>query len=517
MATLSVRILRLIGATLVAAVMTAGCAQLLGLKEDTPAAACVLNSDCPPSQLCIFRVCSAACKVDKDCELGSRCLDSNGSAACVQATNATCSDESDCPTGSVCDAAHTCRNSCENCHDDQTCIADVCVGTDAAHDPIADAGGSGGSGGSDGSAGSRSMGGDSGSANAGTPGDAGASSSDGCGDTPVGSTAPCNELPDGTQISFPGAKPQGICAAGTKLCKPDGTFDACTGAVAPGTADCASTEDNNCDGKPDNTQCGLCKLADTQYCYDGTTGTSGVGACKQGTQVCQLDASGKETVWGTCAGEVTPAPNDTCDTGNDATCNAKPNEGCACLNGQSASCGTTLGALGACAAGTTKCAGGNWGACSIAPKASDTCDDGNDATCNGKANESCGCINGKTKTCGTTGTGCTEGTRTCASGAYGGACAGNSCVDFAVAAPTDKCSANGPVGETVFNSCQIAVCSAGYHVTGCTPHASGNGTCSYDGAYGANPTYASVSVETNTKGGTVTCTFNSCTCRRDGF
>jgi hypothetical protein len=306
--------------------------------------------------------------------------------------------------------------------------------------------------------------------------------------------------------------------AGTKLCMSTGTFGPCMGAIAPGMTDCSTASDKNCNGKPDNSECGVCTVAATQYCYDGPPNTVGVGACKQGTQVCQLDASGTQAVWGTCAGEVTPALSDTCDTGNDATCNNMANEGCTCLNGQSGACGAKRQALGNCAAGTTKCVSGSWGACSIVPAASDTCNSGDDASCNGKVNEGCACINGQTQACGTSGTGCTLGSQTCAAGAYGG-CGGNSCVDFAGTTPTQKCSVSFPNGEPNDNSCVIGgVCAAGYHVTNCSVFvSSGNGSCSFDGADGADPTAADVTASKPNVGTGATCAISSCTCRRDGF
>src|SRR5450432_4925635 len=156
------RLYRFAGLALVSTALSVGCAQLLGLKEDVPAAPCVLNSDCSPNELCIFRVCSAACKLDKDCLPGSRCLDTGGSAACVVSQSAQCSAAADggpaaCPDGTVCDANQTCRNSCANCHADQTCVADVCVGTDASHDPGAT--GTGGAGGDMSTGGTNSGGG----------------------------------------------------------------------------------------------------------------------------------------------------------------------------------------------------------------------------------------------------------------------------------------------------------------------------------------------------------------------
>jgi hypothetical protein len=220
-----------------------------------------------------------------------------------------------------------------------------------------------------------------------------------CDQTPAGSAAPCSELPDGTPIEFPGGSPQGPCTQGIKLCQDNGTFESCLGAIAPAQTDRSTNADENCDGTPDNTQCGVCSVASYRCCYDGPPGTQGVGACQQGTQI-QLDASGQNTVWGPCAGQVTPAPSDTCQAGNDATCNEAPNEDCICLNGDSSSCGEALQRLGNCAAGTTQCVNGVWAACSVTPAANDGCNQGDDATCNGYANEGCQCLNNQTRSCG---------------------------------------------------------------------------------------------------------------------
>ncbi|HTA90037.1 MAG TPA: hypothetical protein VK745_10690, partial [Polyangiaceae bacterium] len=331
------RLLHFAGLVLFSTGLTVGCAQLLGLKEDVPAAPCVLNSDCAPSELCIFRVCSEACKLDKDCAAGSRCLDTNGAAACVQSATAECgvdAGDSTCPDQTVCDANHVCRNACADCHADQVCTAGVCVGTDPNHDPGAPAsagsGGAVGTGGNVSTGGSVSAGGKTGSGGAttggasttgGAVGTGGAPVVTTCGDTAVGDTTPCSELPDGTPITFPGGMPQGPCALGSKLCQSDGNFGPCMGAVAPVATDCMSALDKNCNGQADNSECGVCTAGATQYCYDAPAATSGVGACKPGTQVCQLDMASMKTIWGTCAGEVTPAVADTCDSGNDATCN----------------------------------------------------------------------------------------------------------------------------------------------------------------------------------------------------
>jgi hypothetical protein len=50
--------------------------------------------------------------------------------------------------------------------------------------------------------------------------------------------------------------------------------------------------------------------------------------------------------------------------------------------------------IGSCAGGNQTCTDGKWGPCSKPPRSEDTCDPGNDDTCNGVPNEGCKCING---------------------------------------------------------------------------------------------------------------------------
>ena len=58
----------------------------------------------------------------------------------------------------------------------------------------------------------------------------------------AGTTASCYSGPDGTEGV-------GLCAAGTQVCNADGTgFGACEGEVLPGVEDCATPEDEDCDG-----------------------------------------------------------------------------------------------------------------------------------------------------------------------------------------------------------------------------------------------------------------------------
>ncbi|XXY54490.1 hypothetical protein WME91_25500 [Sorangium sp. So ce269] len=57
------------------------------------------------------------------------------------------------------------------------------------------------------------------------------------------SVAECYSGPSGT-------RKVGICRAGTQACKQDGSgYEACSGEVTPAAETCASTEDEDCDGK----------------------------------------------------------------------------------------------------------------------------------------------------------------------------------------------------------------------------------------------------------------------------
>ncbi|MCE9574800.1 MAG: choice-of-anchor L domain-containing protein [Deltaproteobacteria bacterium] len=71
-----------------------------------------------------------------------------------------------------------------------------------------------------------------------------------------------------------------------------------------------------------NGQCvpDACNPGDTRACYDGSSGTEGVGPCHGGTQTCQ-----PQGYWGTCDGEALPAP-EVCGNGVDENCSGTADE-----------------------------------------------------------------------------------------------------------------------------------------------------------------------------------------------
>ena len=95
-----------------------------------------------------------------------------------------------------------------------------------------------------------------------------------------------------------------------------------------------------------------CDPGSTQPCYSGPDSTSGVGACKDGTQTCEQ--GGK---WGPCAGEVLPV-KELCDGANDEDCDGFVDEDCGCVPGTNEPCYSgppaTVGVAG-CTAGEHTC------------------------------------------------------------------------------------------------------------------------------------------------------------------
>ena len=242
-----------------------------------------------------------------------------------------------------------------------------------------------------------------------------------------GSSASCYAGPAGTAGV-------GICHAGTHTCNPGGTaYGPCMGEQDPQTEICDGL-DNNCNAIIDET-C-TCIGGSIRSCYTGPGSTAGVGACRAGTQTCNV--TGGVASWGSCMGEIDPAPAEVCINGIDDNCNGTVDEGCVCAPGTSTSCytgPTGTRNVGVCRSGTATCnaAGTAYGACTgqVVPGASEVCGNGLDDNCNGAIDEGCVCAPGATASCyggpaGTAGVGiCRLGSHTCNAGGTGyGACGG---------------------------------------------------------------------------------------------
>lgn len=124
-----------------------------------------------------------------------------------------------------------------------------------------------------------------------------------CADSDVAS---CYEGPAGTEG-------KGQCRAGQRTCV-NGSWSACEGQVLPELEKCDGL-DNDCDGVAD---------AFEQECYEGPSGTLGVGPCRAGRTICE---NGK---WSQCVGQVVPVA-EVCGDWIDDNCNGSDE---ACLCGQ---------------------------------------------------------------------------------------------------------------------------------------------------------------------------------------
>ncbi len=186
----------------------------------------------------------------------------------------------------------------------------------------------------------------------------------------------------------PGAtENKGVCKAGTQTCLPNGSgFGECTGEVRPMTEDCATPDDEDCDGVSNQPEAGcVCVPQMMEACYEGDPQTANKGACKDGEHRCLPDGKG----YGPCDNQVLPTV-ESCVTQEDDNCDGKSNEGCACAPGTMSACYTgdpVTENQGLCHGGMWTCDGDGlgYGPCmnQVLPAASDDCTNAVDEDCSG--------------------------------------------------------------------------------------------------------------------------------------
>lgn len=159
----------------------------------------------------------------------------------------------------------------------------------------------------------------------------------------------------------------GKCASGTQTCTGAGVWGGCS--IVPATKDgcVTSTDDETCNGKP-NEGCGCVQsTTPTRTCAQAGL----VGKCAVAGAIETCSATG---TWGACS--VVPSAADTCVSGNNDNCSGAANEGCQCINS------VTKRSCGTCNTGTQVCTDGKTNTYGTCAGAADTnTDPANCGTC----------------------------------------------------------------------------------------------------------------------------------------
>jgi cysteine-rich repeat protein len=328
-------------------------------------------------------------------------------------------------------------------------------------------------------------------------------------------------LDGATEACGPAAE-EGTCKFGTRTCAA-GAWGECVGAIFGGTRDCSSSEDNDCDGQPDNTLDDVCRcpVDGTQPC-DEHPELDGRGPCHAGLQACVLGAGNATSDWGACTGSVGPEAADSCDIAqDDSNCDGTPNGGCNCVEGDSQPCGP-LNDTGLCTFGTSVCMGGGFTACqgAVFPARRD-CRSPQDNDCDGlpdnTADATCACTIGTTQACAThpgrDGNGpCRAGTQLCVAGAQNVTSNFGACTGSIGPAQRDSCTAFGDDADcngAANSGCQ---CVAGRGNQPCSADPN-NSRCNGQGQCAPCQTNADCSL---VSGGRNLCTAGVCAAPRCG-
>lgn len=302
-------------------------------------------------------------------------------------------------------------------------------------------------------------------------------------DNPALITRACYTGPEGTENV-------GVCHGGAQTCiavssSGEAAWGSCDGEVVPSDEVCDG-QDNDCDGFTDNAIGGTeDKLS--RSCYTGPAATQGVGVCRDGTQFCNSSQPGV-TSWGSCDGQVLPAPADICD-GLDNECDGFVDNAVvgvaakvtrSCYDGPPATRN-----VGVCHDGIQACNAVNgagapsWGSCNgqTMPAAGEVCD-GADNNCDGSVDEGnpgggAACDTGLQGQCGPGTLMCVGGNIVCQGnqGPQPETCDAqdNDCdglvdnIAFANAAPMEQSCYTGPAGTQNVGACRAgkSFCAAG--------------------------------------------------------
>lgn len=149
-------------------------------------------------------------------------------------------------------------------------------------------------------------------AEAGSADGAGSGGDSGSGCEP-GAVRACYPGPEGTEGV-------GRCKGGQQECSADGSgYGDCIGEVTREPEDCATDDDEDCDGEVLDQDAGcVCQPKKAEDCYSGPAGTMGIGLCAAGVRVC----NDLGTSYGPCIGEVVPA-FEACGAVSDENCDGE--------------------------------------------------------------------------------------------------------------------------------------------------------------------------------------------------